>query len=75
MKISYDKEADALNIVLKKGHVARTAEISPEVLADFDKNGDPLYIEIIGASEKFGKNDFRRVIVGSKSLTLPVGIL
>ena len=73
MKISYDKEVDALNTALKKGRVARTEEIAPEVLVDFDKSGDPLYIEIIGASEKLGKANFGKVRVGDKIVSLPVG--
>ena len=39
MKISYDKEADALNIVLKIGSVDKTVEVSPEIFLDLDKKG------------------------------------
>ncbi|MEK9180586.1 MAG: DUF2283 domain-containing protein [Patescibacteria group bacterium] len=73
MKIAYDKEVDALNITLKQGRVYRTAEIAPEVLIDFDKKGDPLYIEIIGATEKFGKANFSKVKIGGKLVPLPAG--
>lgn len=71
MKITYDKEVDALNVVLRTGRVAETREISPEILLDLDKNGNPLYLEIIGASEKIGKKNFGKVIVGNKFLNLP----
>ena len=71
MKIIYDKKADALNIILKRGKVHRTVEIAPEVLVDFDKAGHPLYLEVIGASEKLGKKNFREVAVGGKTLRLP----
>lgn len=71
MKIVYDKRADALNIILKRGKVHRTVEIAPEVLVDFDKAGNPLYLEVIGASEKLGKRNFREVAVGRKTLRLP----
>lgn len=71
MKITYDKEVDALNVVLRTGKVAETREISPEILLDLDKNGNPLYLEIIGASEKIGKKNFGKVIVGNKFLNLP----
>lgn len=71
MKITYDKEVDALNVVLRAGKVAETREISPEILLDLDKNGNPLYLEIIGASEKIGKKNFGKVIVGNKFLNLP----
>ncbi len=71
MKILYDKEADALNVSLRTGIVARTLEISPEILLDLNKNGNPLYLEIIGASEKIGKKNFGKIIVGKRSLNLP----
>lgn len=70
MKITYDKEVDALNVVLRTGKVAETREISPEILLDLDKNGNPLYLEIIGASEKIGKKNFGKVMVGRKFLNL-----
>ncbi len=70
MKITYDKEVDALNVTLRAGRVARTEEIAPEVLLDLDKYGNPLYLEIIGASEKIGRKNFGRVFVGRKFLNL-----
>lgn len=70
MKISYDKIVDALNVTLRDGMVAKTLEISPEILLDVDKKGNPLYLEILGASEKIGKKNFNKVIVGKKSLSL-----
>lgn len=71
MKITYDKRADALNLALRSGKVAKTIEVVPEILVDVDKNGNTLSIEIIGASEKMGKKNFGKVIVGRKSLMLP----
>ena len=70
MKITYDKEVDALNVTLRTGSVARTVEVAPEILLDLDKQGNPLYLEIIGASEKIGKKNFGKVVVGSKSVNL-----
>ncbi len=72
MKITYDKTVDALNVTLRAGVVAKTLEISEEILLDVDKNGKPLYLEIIGASEKIGKKNFGTVTVGKKTLNLPV---
>ncbi len=71
MKISYDKEVDALNVSLRPGRVAETREISPEILLDVDRDGNPLYLEILGASEKIGKKNFGKIIVGNKFLNLP----
>jgi len=72
MKITYDKEVDALNVSLRSGAVAKTLEIAPEIMIDLDKRGNTLNIEILGASEKVGKKNFGRVIVGKRSLALPL---
>jgi len=73
MRISYDKEVDALNIEFKIGPVHQTKELSPLVFLDLDKNGDPLYLEIIGASERFGKKNknFGKIMIGKKLFSLP----
>ncbi|MBI4128129.1 MAG: DUF2283 domain-containing protein [Parcubacteria group bacterium] len=71
MEISYDKRADALNVILRSGKVAKTLEIGSEIYVDVDKKGNTLSFEIIGASEKIGRKNFGRVIVGRKSLAIP----
>jgi len=47
MTLEYDKTADALEILLADGIVARTVELDPGTLVDVDEHGDPLSIEII----------------------------
>lgn len=71
MKISYDKEVDALNISLRGGVVARTIEVSPEIMLDVDKKGNTLSIEIIGASEKIGRKNFGTINIGGTSVAIP----
>lgn len=63
MEITYDPKADALNITFKKGRVAKTVEIAPEINLDLDKKGKPLYLEIIGASEKTGKRRVNEILM------------
>lgn len=72
--MSYDKEADTFDITLKKGRVERTIEIAPEVFVDLNKERVPLYLEIIGVSEKFGKKNFSDVIIGGKTIRLPITV-
>lgn len=55
MRIDYDPKGDALNITFRKGKVEKTVELAPEVNLDLDSKGRPLYLEVIGAAEKFGK--------------------
>ena len=74
MKINYDKEADTFDITLKRGRVDRTIEIAPEVFVDLNKEGVPLYLEIIGVSEKFGKKNFSDVVIGGKTIRLPITV-
>ena len=52
MKISYDSEADALYMGLKKGKVAHTKR-EGDYLFDYDDKGNILGIEVLWCSEKF----------------------
>jgi uncharacterized protein YuzE len=63
MEITYDQKADALNITFRKGKVAKTLEIAPEINLDLDKKGKPLYLEIIGASEKIGTKRVNEILM------------
>ena len=63
MEITYDSKADAMNITFKKGKVSKTLEIAPEMILDLDKNGKPLYLEIIGAAEKIGKQKVNEILM------------
>ena len=63
MEITYDPKADALNITFKKGKVTKTVEIAPEINLDLDKKNTPLYLEIIGASEKIGKKRVNEILM------------
>ena len=64
MRITYDKRANALNVSIQPGVVARTIEVAPEVLLDVDKKGRTLNLEILGAREKVGTRNFSTVNVG-----------
>ncbi|HXK40760.1 MAG: hypothetical protein A3G03_01790 [Candidatus Taylorbacteria bacterium RIFCSPLOWO2_12_FULL_44_15c] len=57
MKITYDSNADAINITFRSGRVKKTVEIAPEILLDLDSKNRPLYLEIMGASEKLGRKN------------------
>ncbi|MEK7170576.1 MAG: DUF2283 domain-containing protein [Patescibacteria group bacterium] len=52
MKITYDKEVDALNVTVRSGRVAKTVEVAPEVLLDVNKNGNLLHVEVLGTGGK-----------------------
>jgi len=52
MKIRYDPDADAMYITLKVGKVCSTKEIDKNTIADFDKNGEVIGIELLFVKEK-----------------------
>lgn len=70
MKITYDKRANALNVSIRPGLVAKTAEVAPGVLLDIDKKGRTLNLEILGAREKVGTRNFNTVHIGGVSVPL-----
>ena len=57
MKIEYDPDRDLLYLLFSKEHkkAVDTKTIKPGVLADFDKDGKLIGIEIIDASEIIDK--------------------
>lgn len=57
-KIYYDKESDALWLVVKKGQEKEYKEIAPGVGLELGKNGEVLGIEILNASKVLGKKMF-----------------
>jgi len=49
----YDKESDSLWVVLKDGQEEYFEEIAPGIIIEFDKNSEPIGIEIINYQAKF----------------------
>ena len=50
-KIKYDEDADVLTIMLKDKGTLSYAEEVGDVIVHFDKNGKPLFMEILRASK------------------------
>jgi uncharacterized protein YuzE len=50
MKITHDKNADALYITFRKGVITHTSKLRNHVIVDTDKNGNIIGIEILRAS-------------------------
>jgi uncharacterized protein YuzE len=62
MKATYDKEADAMYISVKKGKVHKTFEVSDAVIVDVDKNGRTLGIEILFLSSQMPRKSITKTI-------------
>lgn len=52
MNFKYDKETDSLVIIFRHAEIEETEEIRPGVIADFDKEGLLVSLEILNASKK-----------------------
>ena len=52
MKIAYDKEADAMSVILKKGRVSKDIEVAKNVYAGFDRSGNLIEIQLLEISSK-----------------------
>jgi uncharacterized protein YuzE len=52
MKITYDKQADAMYIMLNEREVAYSEENPTGVVVDFDDNGDMVGIELLEVSKR-----------------------
>jgi uncharacterized protein YuzE len=51
MKITHDKESNAVYIKLNDHTIAKTQQVSTEVLVDFDADGVAVGIELLYVSE------------------------
>lgn len=47
MKVTYDKEADALYLYLAKGKIRRTRRVSSRILVDLDAKDRTLGVEVL----------------------------
>ena len=50
MKVTYDRESDAMIITLRDDPIRDSDEIGPGIIADFGHDGDILRFEILQAS-------------------------
>lgn len=70
MEVTYDKEADAMYIRIKKGKVHRTKEITDTCIVDLDKKGTLLGIELLFVSHQLPKQDIAQTIRGGIPLAV-----
>ena len=62
MKATYDKEADAMYIRVKKGKVHKTLKVSDMVLVDVDKKGQALGLELLFVSSQMPRKSISQTI-------------
>ncbi len=54
MKIKYDKESDVMYFRFSDSSIAESDEDKSGIIFDYDKSGQIVAIEVIGASKKMG---------------------
>jgi uncharacterized protein YuzE len=75
MKITYDKETDALYIYLVEGEQqSKTVRLTDEIALDFAKGEQLIGIEILDAREVVGKGALPRVVVENLPLQMSAQI-
>ncbi|MBI2086797.1 MAG: DUF2283 domain-containing protein [Candidatus Zambryskibacteria bacterium] len=57
MKITYDKIADAMYVYFRKSKVAKTIELSDNLIVDVDKLGRVIGLEVLDASRQLSANN------------------
>ena len=67
MKITYDKQADAMYIYLSGGKVKETVEVNPRMIIDVGERGKIIGIELLFVSERMPKS-----VLHSRVVRLPV---
>ena len=76
MKITYDKEADAMYLYFQSGKkVARTVELADLPIADLDTRGKVVGIEVLCASRQLGKRASGKRVKDFFSMTVPVPMM
>ena len=53
MKVTYDRNADAMSIVLADADVEETRSVAPGFFADYDADGRIVALEILKAAQKY----------------------
>jgi uncharacterized protein YuzE len=62
MRITYDKEVDALRIIFRETTVT-TKELGDGIALDFDSDGRIAGIEVLDAASRLGEKDTLRKVV------------
>jgi len=64
MKISYDKESDAIYFTISETtKVAESEEVRPGIVLDFDDNNRVVGVEILGASQRMSNDEIKKVLI------------
>jgi len=63
MKITYDPDADAMNIKFQEGKYHISKEIAEGIIIDYTKDGKVISIELLDVSKRMPKKSIEEVAV------------
>ena len=61
MKVTYDKRADAANIIFQRGKYHISKEIGEGVIVDYTKGGKIINIEILDVSKRMPSRSLKHI--------------
>lgn len=62
MRLTIDPSADALHLSLGEREIARTEQVAPGVMLDFDSEGRVVGIEMLSISKRASKRDLQKLL-------------
>jgi uncharacterized protein YuzE len=65
MKLKVDRQADALYLSLSEAPAARSEEVSPGIIVDYDDRGRVVGIEMLYLSKRAPETDLQRLLFES----------
>lgn len=63
MKITYDKEADAMYLDIARGKIKKTLAVNSRVIIDVGEKGKIIGIELLFVSEKMSKKSLHSNLI------------
>ena len=64
MKISYDKQSDAIYFTISEtSTVSESEEVRPGIVLDFDENNRVIGVEILSASKRMSDDEIKKVLI------------
>lgn len=63
MQIAYDPQADAISVVFSDREVRSCQELAPGLIISLDAEGEPVAVELLGASRRLGRDGLARIAV------------
>ena len=73
MKLTYDPETDIVRVLLSKAPIEESDEDKPGVILDYDKDGNIVGLEILGASKRMDNPRSLEYAVEGAASSLRVG--